>query len=128
MKYFGITLACAGVALILACGAGHPTLQAVQINPQNAQATSPNGQIGYTATGVFANNDTRQLTAVDGLDWSSSNNMVASIDGTLGQATCLAPGTVTISVTAPSDLTITVNNGVHNSSSKVTGTATLVCT
>jgi hypothetical protein len=128
MKYFGLTLACAGVALILACGAGHPTITAVEVSPQNAQAASPNGEVDYTARGIFANNNSRELTAVDGLDWSSSNNMIASIDGTLGHATCLAPGTVMITVQAPADLTLTVNNGVHNASTKVTGSATLVCT
>jgi hypothetical protein len=34
---------------------------------------------------------------------------------------------VTITATAPSDLTITVNNGVNNTSPKVNGTAQLSC-
>src|SRR5690348_14702792 len=96
MKYFGIALACTGVALLLACGAGHPTIQSVQVSPQNAQAASPNGEVGFTARGIFANNDSRELTAADDLDWSTSNAQIASIDNLTGQATCKAPGTVTI--------------------------------
>jgi hypothetical protein len=127
MKYLGITLACAGVALALACGAGHPTIQSVQVSPQNAQAQSPNGEVGFTARGTFANGDSRELTAVDDLDWITSNNTIATVDSTTGQATCKAPGTVIVTVQVPADLEITVNNGVHNTSNKVSGTATLVC-
>jgi Bacterial Ig-like domain (group 2) len=128
MKYFGMTLACAAVALFLACGAGHPDLKSIQVNPQQAQALSPRGEVGFTAMGIFSNNDSRELTAVDGAKWISSNNFVASIGSNTGQATCLAPGTVTITVTAPVNLNLTTNNGINNTSSKVSGTATLVCT
>lgn len=128
MKYLGLTFAYAGVALLLACGAGHPTIQSLQVSPQQAQAASPNGEVGFTARGIFANNDSRELTAADDLDWSTSNNLIATIDNLTGQATCKAPGTVTVTAKAPADLTIQINNGVHNKSNTVSGTAQLVCT
>jgi hypothetical protein len=34
---------------------------------------------------------------------------------------------VTVTATAPQNLTITVNNGVNNTSANVSGTAQLVC-
>jgi hypothetical protein len=114
--------------MFLACGAGHPNIQSIQVNPQQAQASSPRGEVGFTAMGIFSNNDSRELTVADGTDWKTSNNLIATIDSNTGQATCVAPGTVTITVTAPSNLTFTVNNGIDNTSPKVTGTATLVCT
>jgi hypothetical protein len=127
MKYFALTLACAGVALILACGAGHPTIQSLVVSPQDAQAPSPNGEVGFTARGIFANNDSRELTVADGLEWSTSDNNLATINNTTGQATCKAPGPVTITAKAPADVTLEINNGVHNKSQTVTGTATLTC-
>jgi hypothetical protein len=47
--------------------------------------------------------------------------------GSTGEATCSAPGTVTITASAPQNLQFTVNNGVQNTSATVSGTATLIC-
>jgi hypothetical protein len=127
MKYVALLMACAGMMLFSACGAGHPTIQSVQVSPQNAQAIAPDGEVGFTARGIFANNDSRELTAADGLEWSTSDSNVADINSITGQATCKAPGTVTITAKAPADVTLEINNGVHNKSQTVTGTATLVC-
>ena len=127
MKFSFTLLALAGFAIILACGAGHPTIVSLQVNPQSAQATAPGGEVGFTATGTFTNNQSRELSAADGLKWSTSDSNIASIDSNTGQATCNASGTVTVTATAPADLTFEVNNGVHNTSNNVSGTASLQC-
>ncbi len=127
MKYFFTLVACAGIAVLLACGAGHPTIVSVQVNPQSAQATAPGGEVGFTATGTFTNNQSRELNATDGLKWSTSDTTIASIDSNTGQATCNASGTVTVTAKAPADLTFQINNGVHNISNTVDGTASLQC-
>ena len=128
MKYLFTLVACAGIAVLLACGAGHPTIVSVQVNPQSANATAPGGEVGFTATGVFKNNQSRELNATDGLKWSTSDSTIASIDSNTGQATCNASGTVTITATVAADVTFEINNGVHNTSTNVTGTAMLQCT
>jgi len=128
MKYVATLIACAVTALLMACGAGHPTIQSLQVNPSQAQGSAPGGEVQFNATGIFDNNQSRGLNATDGLTWSSSDSTVASIDSTTGQATCQTNGTVTITAKAPADLTFEVNNGVHNTSQTVTGTATLTCT
>lgn len=127
MKYLFTLVACAGIAVLLACGAGHPTIVSVQVNPQSAMATAPGGELGFTASGTFTNNQSRELTAADGLKWSTSDPTIASIGSNTGQATCNASGTVTITAQAPADLTFQINNGVHNISNNVSGTATLQC-
>jgi hypothetical protein len=127
MKYLFTLVACAGIAVLLACGAGHPTIVSLQVNPQSAQATAPGGEVGFTATGTFTNNKSRDLNATDGLKWSTSDSNIASIGSNTGQATCNASGTVTITAQAPADLTFEINNGVHNDSQNVAGTATLQC-
>lgn len=119
-----------GCALI-GCGAGHANLTSITVSPHTATTTSsPEGQVGYTATGHFANGKSRELSQVDGLSWKTSptsSGSVAATIGSTGEATCSAPGNVTITATAPENLQLTVNNGVQNTSSSVSGTATLVC-
>ncbi len=127
MKYFATTVALAGIAVILACGAGHPTIVSLQVNPQTAMATAPGGELGFTATGTFTNNQSRELTAADGLKWSTSDATIASIGSNTGQATCNASGTVTVTAQAPANLTFTIDNGFQQSSNNVSGTATLQC-
>jgi ketopantoate reductase len=71
-----------------------------------------------------------ELSQVDGLSWQTSPTMsgtVAATIGSTGEATCSAPGTVTVTASAPENLQVTVNNGVQNTSPTVTGTATLIC-
>jgi len=100
----------------------------VQINPTSATAQSPLGEVGFTARGMFSNGNSRELTVTDNLQWSSSNTAIATIDNNTGQATCKAPGTVTITASAPANLTITVTNGVSNTSRTITATTQLICT
>lgn len=119
-------VACAVVAVLLACGGSSDTIQSVQVSPQQGQGTVPNGPANFTATGTFKNNQSRMLTSQDGLMWSSSDTTVATINSLTGQATCLAVGSSIITASVPSDLTYQV--GGHGSSSTVTGTAGLQCT
>ena len=124
MKYL-LLLLVALVALV-GCGAGHANLTSIMVSPQSATTTSnPQGQVGYTATGRFANGKSRSLSQVDGLSWKTSTT--AATIGSTGDATCLAPGTVTVTASAPQNLQFTVSNGVQNTSATVTGTATLIC-
>jgi uncharacterized protein YjdB len=112
---------------MIACGAGHPTITSIAVAPSSAtSAVDPNTHVQFTATATFSNSSSRDLTVADGLTWSSSNNSIATIDDG-GSATCVSVGQVTITASAPSDLTITVNNGVHNTSPQVNGTAQLNC-
>jgi len=128
MKYLPFTLLLMAAAMLIACGAGHPRLTSIAVSPSSATASSsPQGEVGFTATGTFTDHTSRELHLADGLEWKSSNTVVATIDDT-GEATCVSPGSVTITATAPADLQITVSNGVQNTSPKVSGTATLNCT
>ena len=128
MKYFLFPSLLMIAALLVACGAGHPRLTSIAVSPSSATASSsPQGQVGFTATGTFTDHSSRELHVTDGLTWKSSNTVVATIDDT-GEATCVSPGSITITATAPADLQITVSNGVQNTSPKVSGNAMLNCT
>jgi hypothetical protein len=123
MKYLFLLVP---VVALIGCGAGHANLTSITVSPQSATTTSnPQGQVGYTATGLFANGKSRSLSQVDGLSWKTSTT--AATIGSTGDATCSAPGTVTVTASAPQNLQFTVNNGVQNTSATVTGTATLIC-
>jgi hypothetical protein len=101
------------------------------VSPQSATATSAQGQVGFTATGTFANGKSRELSQVDGLSWKTSptsTGSTAATIGSTGEATCSAPGTISVTASAPENLQFTVNNGVQNTSTTVTsGPATLIC-
>jgi hypothetical protein len=125
MKPVLILIACAALAMLLACGGSSDTIQSVQVSPQQAQGNAPNGAVNFTATGTFKNNQSRLLTSQDGLMWSSSNATVATINSLTGQATCLTAGSTIVTASVPSDLTFQV--GGHGSSNTVTGTASLQC-
>ena len=128
MKHWALLLL-AAVALV-GCGAGHANLTSVTVSPQSATAPSNQGQVGYTATGNFANGKSRELSQVDGLSWktsATSAGTVAATIGSTGEATCSATGTVTVTASAPENLQFTVNNGVQNTSATMSGTATLTC-
>jgi len=131
MKHLNVVLAFLVSMVVIGCGAGHANLTSITVSPQSATTTSsPQGQVGYTATGKFANGKSRELSQVDGLSWKTSQTdtgTVAATIGSTGEVTCSAPGTVTITASAPQNLSFTVNNGVHNTSMTVTGTATLTC-
>ena len=134
MKYLPVVSAiCLSLILMgcIGCGAGHPNLTSITVTPQSATTTSnPPGQVGYTARGTFSDNTSRELSQVDGLSWKTSPTItgtVAATIGSTGEATCSAPGTVTVTASAPENLQVTVNNGVQNTSSMVTGSASLIC-
>jgi len=127
MKFLPLTAILTLISLLLGCGAGHPKLMSIAVSPATATATSsPQGTVGYSATGTFDNKTSRTLTVADGLTWKSSNTAMATIDST-GTATCITPGAVTITASAPADLQLTVNNSVQNTSPTVNGTASLTC-
>ncbi|HZQ23652.1 MAG TPA: hypothetical protein VFA89_12745 [Terriglobales bacterium] len=112
----------------LGCGAGHPKITSIVVSPTSANANIGSSQtVTFSATANFDDHTSRQLTAADGLTWKSSNTVVATIEDSNGRATCVTPGTSTITATAPADLVVTVNNGVSNTSPNVSGTATLNC-
>ena len=114
-------------AVFIGCGAGHPTITSISVTPATATAaTSSQGNVGFSASGTFTNHQSRLLTVGDGLAWKSSDVTVASITS-LGLSTCLKPGTVTITASAPANLQFTIGSGVNNTSATVTGTASLTC-
>src|SRR5205807_4786094 len=118
MKY--LLFLVVAVVAVVGCGAGHANLTSVTVSPQSATTTSnPQGQVGYTATGNFANGKSRELSQVDGLSWKTSPTSTgtgAATIGSTGEATCSAPGTATRTATAPQKLHLTANNGVQNTS------------
>jgi hypothetical protein len=127
MKRLGLLLLATS---LVSCGAGHANLTSVTVSPQSATASSSQGQVGYSATGHFANGKSRELSQVDGLSWKTSptsSGTVAATIGSTGEATCSAPGTVTVTANAPQNLQFTINNGVQNTSATVSGTGTLTC-
>ena len=115
---------------LVGCGAGHSNLTSISVSPQSATVSSNQGQVGYTATGQFANGKSRELSQADGLSWKTSptsTGSVAATIGSTGEATCSAAGTVTVTASAPENLQFTINNGIQNTSSTVSGTAPLTC-
>jgi hypothetical protein len=113
-------------AVLAGCGAGHPTISSITVSPQKANGTVNAGPVVFTATGNFTNNTNRQLTVADGLDWKTSNSGIATVDNE-GSAQCKNFGSVTITATAPANLTVTVGSGINNTSMNVSGTAQLTC-
>lgn len=58
------------------------TLQSISITPIN-QSINKGGSLAYTATGIYSDNSTQNITNDSGLTWSVSNATV-SIDNTTG--------------------------------------------
>src|SRR5258708_10738150 len=104
MKYM-LFLLVAAVGVVVGCGAGHANLTSITVSPQSATTTSnPQGQVGYTANGNFANGKSRELSQVDGLSWKTSptsTGTVAATIGSPGAGTSSAPCTATLTATAP---------------------------
>ena len=98
MRHLNLVLAMSVSMVVIGCGAGHANLTSITVSPQSATTTSsPQGQVGYTATGNFANGKSRELSQVDGLSWKTSQTntgTVAATIGSTGEVTCSAPGTV----------------------------------
>lgn len=122
-----LVLALLASLLLAGCGAGHPTLTSITVTPSSATASiATRGSVGYTATGMFSDHSSRELTQADGLTWATANGQIAGISDS-GMATCVRAGVVTVTASAPSNLTITITNTVTNTSPKVTGSAALTC-
>src|SRR5262249_60367415 len=101
-KYLQLSFAFLIFILLAACGAGHKTLVSMKLSPQQATApSSTNQEVQFSAQGTLSDNSTQELTAVDGLSWSSSDMAIATIGDNTGQATCKAPGTITLTAAAP---------------------------
>ena len=129
MKHSALLLLLAAVGFI-GCGAGHANLTSISVSPQSATAPSDQGEVGYIATGNFANGKSRDLSQADGLSWKTaptSTGTQAATIGSTGKATCSAAGTVTVTATAPENLQFTISNGIQNTSATVSGTGTLTC-
>jgi len=74
-------------------------LVSIAVTPA-AQTVPKNTPLQYTATGIYSNNTTQNLTAL--VTWASTNSSVATISnaaGSLGLATTIAAGTTTITAT-----------------------------
>ncbi len=80
MKYSICALFIAGL-LLVGCGASHANLTSVTVSPQSATTSKPLGQVGYTATGHFANGKSRELSQVDGLSWKTSPTSIIHCSG-----------------------------------------------
>jgi uncharacterized protein YjdB len=125
MRYARTLVALAAVLSLLACGGSSNNIASIQVSPPQAEGTAPNGAVNFTATGTFQDSQTRLLTTQDGIQWSSSDTAVATINSLTGQATCVAAGSAVITAKVPNDLTF--QGGGHTSSTFVTGTAGLQC-
>lgn len=128
MKYRALVVICVSLAAAgwLGCGAGHPTITKITVSPTQASEAIRGGDVQFTANATFTNNSSRELTIADGLTWSVAPNATASISSN-GSATCQVVGPATVTATAPADLTLVINNGINNTSPKVSGTAQLSC-
>lgn len=122
-------LAAISIATI-GCGSMNSTsnrvLQSMTLTPANADAQSSQGQVQFTATGVFSKAPspaTVPFVSPYTGTWASSNTNIATITQT-GLAQCLvgAAGTVTISAIA------STNSGQGTQmSTAVHGSANLTC-
>ena len=140
MKKAQAMIAVLAAAALWSCGNGNPKLQRVAVSPVMASAsTFPRQQVQFTAQGTFNNDTTRPLTVADGLQWSSTDQRIATVDAS-GVATCVTPGASSISVMAPvsahpifsttgSSTTTAVlfPGGKAVAGPSVTGSATLTC-
>jgi hypothetical protein len=124
MKYLYCGIAALLFLIAIGCGAGHPNLTSITVTPQSATAPLQ-GQVGFTAMGNFSDHTSRELSQADGLSWRTST-AGASI-GSTGEATCLGPGMVTVTASAPENLQLTINNGVQNTAPTIRANGTLIC-
>ena len=95
-----IAAAAAGVTGQAAVTVADPTLLSITVVPATVEL-----EIGETvqldATGTFSDDSSRQLTAADGLTWTSADPSIVSIDASTGEATAQSSnGPVTITATA----------------------------
>jgi trimeric autotransporter adhesin len=83
----------------------------------------PTGITGTPAACVGAN--TALSCATGGGTWSSSNTLIATVDGTTGVVTGDSSGTTTISYTIPSGCSSTILVSIGNLPATITGSLTL---
>src|SRR5258708_32980975 len=102
----------------LGCGAGHANITSITVSPQSATTTSnPQGQVGFTATGNFANGESRELSQVDGLSWKTSPTSTGATAVTIGstaKATYSPSGTSSVTSTAPYSLQFRLSNDIQS--------------
>ena len=113
----GVLVACGGkgqpASNATSSGSGtppSPTLAAILVSP-GAASIAPGGDQQFTATGIYSDGSSRDLTSA--AQWSTSDSTVASIAS--GMASGLGNGTVTVTAIAPSapfkgTATLTVTN------------------
>jgi galactose oxidase-like protein/Big-like domain-containing protein/Kelch motif protein len=101
-----------GLLMSTGCGGGSSsssststprTLTSISLAPQNATlstAVTSGVTQQFTATGVFSDQSTKDLTT--SVNWTSSSTAVASMGVTTGLATAASAGTSTIKATDPS--------------------------
>ncbi len=116
-----ITAALGNLTAIVNLKVTNATLSSVTITPSNSTIYLGSPQ-QYTATGIFSDNSTQDLTTQ--VTWKSSNKTVAAISnasGSNGLATPIKSGSTTISGTfVKAGLTVTGTTGLTVSSSTVT--------
>jgi hypothetical protein len=93
-------------------------LSSIQISPQSVSIPAST-QAQFKATGTFANGDTQDLTS--SVTWTSSSSGIATLSnssGSIGLATGVSPGTVTVSAIFNGQVgtaTLTVTNATLTS-------------
>jgi len=110
-----ITATLSGISASVSFTVTNATLVSITITPANPTADQ-DSTVPFTATGIYSDNTTQDLTAV--ATWTSSKPAVAAISnaaGTHGEATTLTAGTTAIeavyqNVQAP-PVTLTVTTG-----------------
>ncbi len=113
-----ITAALGNVTGLATLNVTSAVLESITVTPFNPSVTVGR-TVQFTATGVFSNGTTQNLTAQ--VTWSSSNSAVADISnaaGGQGEATGVAVGTTTISATSENvtgSTTLTVTSAVLES-------------
>ena len=82
-------------ALIAGCGgSSDSSLQSLEVSPAKA-STAAGTSLQLTATGVFSDGHSQDLTST--ASWSSSNAQVASVSAASGDVSALTPGTTSVS-------------------------------
>src|SRR5262249_12786786 len=103
------------LGVLASCGGGGPRqLIGVSVQPVSGQAIAPDGNVPFSATGTFDQTPTTQANLP--VQWTSSDSTIATIDPTMGFATCLAVG-------GP----ITVTASAAGKGGTVHGSAALTC-
>jgi hypothetical protein len=126
--HFGVTMKGSLIAstlvvalLPLGCGVLSPELTSISVSPRIATApASSHGTATFSAVGTFSDQSSRTLTQADGLSWGTADNSIATITNT-GTATCMTADAVTITASASSGMSFTLQTG------SLTGSALLTC-